>query len=185
MIVKKFVVYTLFSLIAVWLLACKTDMKQIERVATKDSLPDVSAQNTTILYSDSGFIEMKAVAPELNDYNEGVEKPYSEFPKGIKIWFFDNAQDTISRLTAGHAIYDKESKIWEARYNVIIVNTDGDTLRTEQLFSNEEKEELYTESYVRINKSNGSVVEGTGFVSNFNFTDYVFKNPTGEIFLGD
>ncbi len=165
--------------------SCETSMEQIQRVSYTDSLPDMSATNIEIIYSDSAKIKTRIIAPQLDAY-ERLEKPYTEFPKGIQAFFYDKDEQINSSLTADYAKYHKSKKLWEAKYKVKLVNTEGDVLKTEHLFADEEEAIIYTDKFVQINDAEGFRVQGEGgFVSNYSFTEYEFKGVSGTFYLGN
>lgn len=164
--------------------ACNEEKIEYAQIENIDSLPRVIAQDIEILYSDSARIKMKTLAPEIQDY-EDPKNPYSEFPKGVKSFFYDKEGKQESSLKAKYAKYYSNKKLWEVKYDVQLINSEGDTLLTEQLFSNEEDQQIYTDKYVRINFAAGYFIDGKGgFVSDLNFKNYEFKSVSGR-FLGE
>ncbi len=165
----------------VMLCSCKNDIDIINTFTEIHNLPTQSVRNLETIYTDSGKIQIKLLAPELRRFSN-VEEPYIEFPTGIKVVFYDHNQKPESQLTAKYAIYFEANELWEARDSVIAVNNLGDTLNTELLFWDEKKELIYTDKFVKITTEN-EVIWGEGLEANQEFTDWKIKNVKGTIYI--
>ena len=67
-------------------------------------------------------------------------------------------------------IYEKKN-IMIARDNVVLVSNKSEKLETEKLVLNEQKEKVYTNEKVIITTKN-EVIQGVGFESSLDFSDY-------------
>jgi LPS export ABC transporter protein LptC len=161
--------------------SCRTDMQTIQQLASEENLPNESAKEAEILYSDSGKVKMKMLARRLNRYSSS-ENPYMELPEGVHIYFYDDSLNVNSELKADYAIrYERNGKM-EAKRSVEVVNIKGEKLNTEHLIWEEEKELIYTEAFVKITTAD-EVIYGDGLESNQDFTKYKIKNIKGTITL--
>jgi len=148
-------------------------------------LPTISIENIETSYSNAGIIRGTLTSPLVNQFTE-IDDPYTEFPKGISIFMFDENRKVTSTLRANYTKYWQKKMLWEARNKVIITNIDGDTLRTELLFGDEKSQKIYTSEYVEISKSDGTIIRGrNGFESNTSFTIYKFRDVTGVVNVKD
>jgi len=163
------------------LCSCKNDIDVINTFTEIHNLPTQSVKNLETIYTDSGKIQIKLLAPKLKRFSN-VEEPYIEFPAGIEVIFFDKKQEPESQLTAKYAIYSETNELWEARDSVIAINNLGDTLNTELLFWDEKKELIYTNKFVKITTEN-EVIWGEGLEANQEFTDWKIKNVKGTIYI--
>jgi LPS export ABC transporter protein LptC len=96
----------------------------------------------------------------------------------VHITFFNAAGIETSTLTARTGTYHWRTGDMEADGNVVVVTTDGRTLKTEQL--------RYVEARNEVNSDNDFVfdgpnrhVEGEGFTSDPDFKNVVAKHPKG------
>lgn len=113
-----------------------------------------------------------------------VDKQYIEFPKGMKILFYDDSMSVNSQLKADYGIrYEKEGKM-EAKRNVEVINVKGEKLNTEHLIWDETKDSIYTKAFVKITTGD-EVMYGDGLESNQDFTKYRIKNIKGTFNLKD
>jgi hypothetical protein len=69
-----------------------------------------------------------------------------------------------------------------ARNDVILVNSKGDTLNTEELIWEEAKQTIHSDKYVRITTKD-EIIMGEGFESNTEFTKYKIFSIRGTISL--
>lgn len=158
-------------------LGCKTNVDEAKKITMRVNTSIEKATKTEIVFSEHGVNRIVANAPELLRY--AVEKPYMEFPKGIEMKFF-NGNKVESTMTANYAIAQEGNKLMIARNNVVVVNEKGETLNTEELIWDEEKETIYSNAFVKITTQD-EIIMGTGMTANQNFTNYVIKNISGII----
>jgi LPS export ABC transporter protein LptC len=155
-------------LLAVVFAACENKMSEIQGISDYDKLPTVSSYDFVMLYSDSARVKARLEAPKRDNY-EG-DNPYVEMPLGMKVVFYDSIKRPETTLTG----------IMEARNNVVVTNSKGETLNTEQLMWDERSEKLYSDVFVKITTPD-QIIFGEGFESNQNFTQYRINKIKGTI----
>ena len=179
--VKNICIAALFLGAAILLYACENDIEKIKAFSSAENLPVLEAKNFESLSSDSGQIRIFLKAPKLLSFdNDGVT--YYEFPEGMEMIKYDENKQIISSLSAEYAKRFVKEKRWEAKNNVIATNAQGDTLKTEHLIWDEEKEEIYTEEYVKIIRKD-QIITGIGFTSDQTLQNWKIKNPKGTLFV--
>ncbi len=152
----------------------KMILKRSISLRVKQIFQTQSAENIEIIYSDSAQIKLKIIAPVLDRYND-KEEPYTEFPKGIDVTFYNPDQSIKSTLTANYAILDEKTSIWEAKDDVVVINKEEDNqLNTDHLIWDQKKGRMYSEKHARITTVD-RVILGTGFESNQEFTKWTVK----------
>jgi len=165
--------------------ACENDIEKINLLNTSSDYPNVIGEDIEVIYSDSAKVKVQMYARELKQYNN-AEKPYSEFPKGMRVYFFDDSMEIESEIQANYAVYYKDDKLWHATGNVIVQNfKSGERLDSEELYWDEEKEVVYSESYTRIVNENGTFHGQNGFKSNQSLTDYELIGSSGVVNIKD
>lgn len=172
----------LFLLSASAFFACKNDMEKVKQITSKKTFPDISNKDIEVLYSDSGIVKAKLTSVQMDNYFG--ENPRDEFPKGMKLVFFDENHVVNSSLTADYAINFSKEKKFEARSNVVVINEKGEEMNTEHLIWEAEKERIYSDAFVKI-KTADEIIYGDGFESNQNFTKYKIFKIKGTINLKD
>ena len=121
------------------LFSCKNDMEEVNRVANDEILPEMTGHNLEMIYSDSARIKYKVITPEYLKMSEGEEK-YEEFPQGLHAISYDTDGKEIGSITCKYAKKLEEEQLWEARNEVVVINSEGKKLETELLASTDSKE---------------------------------------------
>lgn len=161
--------------------ACTNEAEKEKVMNERVNLPLETGKNIYITYTDSGLTKAKVFAPLLERYatetrNETVMK------NGITAYFYSKEGKVDSYLKSKFAVrYDKEKKMI-ARNDVILVNSKGDTLNTEELIWEETKQMIHSDKYVRITTKD-EIIMGDGFESNTEFTKYKIFSIRGTISL--
>ena len=101
------------------------------------------ASDVRLVYTDSAKIQAVLTAPIHLDYNH-LSFKYSEFPKGLKVTFYDD-NGKENKVYADYGIFYKATKIVDLQKNVKLMSNDGSELFTQQLFWDAESEWLFTE----------------------------------------
>ncbi len=171
--------------VSLLIVSCENDIQKINSITNSADLPEISANNVEIIYSDSGFVQMKLNAESIRQFSK-VEKPYTEFPQGIFVRFYDDSLNIESEIRANYAIYHTAEKLWEARGNVVANNIEtGEKLNTEELFWDEDKKTIYSNSFSRIETVDGTFYGQDGFESNQRFTKWTLKGSRGTVNIKD
>lgn len=162
--------------------------EKIEFVDTtiRDDLPVQEVYDFVTTYSDSAVLKLRMEAPVMKYYGR-MEKPYSEFEKGIDVSFYEEILPDGrpgARITAKYARYYEADRLWEVRDSVVAVNSKGDILETELLYWDEEKELIYTDKFVKITEAD-QIIMGTGLESDTRMDRWIIKNISGELSLND
>jgi LPS export ABC transporter protein LptC len=159
--------------------SCSNDIDKIQLLTEPDHLPLEKGKNITIIYTDSGWMKAKVVAPTLQRFATATRNE-TELPEGVAVTFFNRNQQAESFISAKYALrYDRERKM-VAKNDVILVNIKGDTLRTEELFWDETEQKIYSNQSVRITTPD-EIILGKGFESNLDFSKYRIKEISGII----
>lgn len=165
---------------AVMLFSCKNDMEEVNRIANDEILPEMTGHNLEMIYSDSARIKYKVITPEYLKMSEGEEK-YEEFPQGLHAISYDTDGKEIGSITCKYAKKLEEEQLWEARNEVVVINSEGKKLETELLYWDTQEGTIYSDRYVKLT-ADGQVIEGNrGFKSDQDLKAPVFYGITGEI----
>lgn len=158
--------------------ACKEDGKLgvAARIDPKN-MPTMSTVNVATLVSDSGITQYKIVSPLWNVYDE-VDTPYWNFPKGIYLQKYDRQFNVIASVAADSAKFYKQQNLWQLDGNVELHKEPGELFLTQQLFWDQRRNKLYSDSFIHI-ETPDRMLEGLGFESNDQLTKYSIRRPTG------
>ena len=157
---------------------CKDDGKLgvASRIDPK-KMPTMSTVDVSTLISDSGITQYKIVSPLWNVYDE-VDTPYWNFPKGIYLQKYDRKFNVIASVAADSAKYFRMLNLWKLDGNVELKKEPGELFLTQQLFWDQRRNRLYSDSFIHI-ETPDRMLEGLGFESNDRLTKYTIRRPTG------
>lgn len=172
-----------FGISILLIYSCENDIKTVSMISEKSQSLEMRAKNTHLIYSDSAKILLDVKAEVVEKYSN-IEKPYTEFPKGMNVVFFSSYPDTSSFIRCNYAINHEQEKYWEATGNVIVRNKIGEQLNTEYLVWDEKKEKIYSDKTVKITTSE-DIIWGEGFESDQNFSNWQIKNVKGTIVINE
>ncbi|HNZ69466.1 MAG TPA: LPS export ABC transporter periplasmic protein LptC [Prolixibacteraceae bacterium] len=160
---------------------CVNDIEKIKAFNPSEILPVVYAEDFETTYSDSGMVRFYLKTPELKRF-ESDGTSFIEFPKGILLVKYNARREMISSISARYAKQFVREKRWEARNDVVAVNSKGDTLKTEHLVWDENAKKIYNDEYVKI-ISPDQVITGVGFESDASLENWRIRNPRGNIYV--
>lgn len=163
--------------------SCSNDYNEVIKDVSFETLPEQRAENIEIVRTDSGKVIGKIFAPVLERYSQ-EENPYELFPEGMKVVTYQKYPKINSSIVCKYAYHDVKTQKWEARDNVVAVNIDGDTLKTEQMFWDLKIEKIYSDKYVNITTKD-EIIYGNGFIANQDFTNWKITNVKGTIYLDE
>ena len=159
--------------------SCKNDVQTVLSLDIVDTLPEMTAKDIEILYSEKARVQIKLVSPYL--VNKTEDEPVLLFPQGFTVYFYDTAMNIQSTITADYGISYEKKKIMEARHNVVVENMEkGEKLMTEELFWDRGKQLIYSNKFVRLTTGE-QVVTGDGLTSEEPFDELIILNPKGTI----
>ena len=158
-----------------------TPKNEISKVnAYSNSIPKEVGTDVEVLYSDSARVKAKLNTPEMIRYIG--DDPIMEMPKGLHVAFFGRQLDTTSTLKANYGIRYLKKFLTIVRGNVVIVNANGETINTEELIWEENKDSVKSDKFIKIKKKD-EIILAQGFTSDLTFTHYKFYKIKGTIYL--
>jgi LPS export ABC transporter protein LptC len=171
--------------LAFFLFACENDPQAVRDLNQETKEPLEYQENVRMVYTDSAILRFELLAPIAANYPESEEKePYTEFPEGIDVVFFDHFGEKESSVRSDYAIRYPRRYQWEAKGDVVVIGKTGEKLNTEHLIWDERKEIIYSEEFVTINTGK-EIFMGEGFEADQAFTQYTIKKLVGELSIDD
>lgn len=146
-------------------------------------LPTLAARNVETQYTDSGKVTMLVRTPLIQQYSSD-ENPYTLFPEGLKVMFYDKQDKPQGSITSKYARYTEKEEVWELRDSVVAVSNKGEVLESELLFWSQPRDKIWSDRFVRFTHDD-QIVMGTGFDSDSRFSNWTIKNVTGTIYIRD
>ncbi|MBI5538605.1 MAG: LPS export ABC transporter periplasmic protein LptC [Bacteroidia bacterium] len=181
---SKIIVFFAVLVFGVTLLqSCTNDLETVNAIVDLSAKPMIFAKDVEILRTDSGKIVLKGFAKE-SAYYLSEKDTFLEFKKGFKIETFKDYPIVESSITAEYGKHWESKKIWEAKTNVVTQNIKGEMLNTEQLFWDENKHIIYSNSFCRVTTSDG-IITGNSFEADETFNKWTLKKGKGTINVKD
>ena len=158
------------------------DLKKVPSIAAnKITLSKDRTYGVEVVYSDSAKVKAKGYAPVLDKVTPSAGAAYSEMPKGVKIYFYDDNLKSKGSITSDYAINKETEKITIFKKNVVVVS-DNMTFTTEELTWDENKR-MYFSPTGTIVTNDGNRVTGTSFSAPQDFSTYSITLPSAEGYL--
>jgi len=166
-----------------FLFSCVNDLDTIQKVTFDEKAPDEVTSNLELLYTDSGYAQVKIHATLAESYTE--PEKITKLKDGLKVDFFSNEGKIVSSLTALYGEVNHRTGLMFVRDSVILQNfKKNQSLETEELFYNQSDSSIYTDKNVIVRR-NGKVGTGDGIRTTQSFSYYKVKNPVGEAAISD
>lgn len=128
--------------------ACENDQKEVDQLFRKKTGIEEANQIESYL-SENAKIKARLTSPHMLRYL--VDTPYYEFPHTLHVDFYDDSARIETKLDARYARYNENDKLVHMRDSVVVINMQkGDTLRTNELWWDQNKQEFYTNKPVTI-----------------------------------
>ena len=137
-------------------LSCENDQKTLREMTEKKEMVE-EAKNIETYLSQGSTLKAKLWAPYMLRYSN--DSIYVEFPKTLHVNFFDSLGSVDSHLDAKYGKYfETQGKVY-LRDSVLVYNLRGDSLRSPDLWWDQNTQTLYTDKPVWI-KNQGVVLFG-------------------------
>lgn len=167
-----------------FLLSCQKDRKDsVNFVYDREVVPMMHTDSVTMLISDSGIIRYKVITKTWDAY-EQAKDPHWFFPHGLYLEQFDTTLSIVATVKADSVWNYTRKKLWKLKGNVFIKNSQDETFSGEELFWDENKQKVYSNQNVVVNRPGRLLLRGTGFEANQQMTEYrFFKATNSDIYV--
>ncbi|MDR3093473.1 MAG: LPS export ABC transporter periplasmic protein LptC [Bacteroidales bacterium] len=178
---KLFLLLCLFA----GMVACSNDMQVIQRIVNPDEEPDLTAFQVKMDYSDSAILQMHLETPLIKQFT-GEKNPRDSFPNGLHVWMYEKNGTLNAEIRANWALHDNTKKLWEARNNVVITRSNGESLESEQMFWDEAKGIVYSTKVTKYTSETGTTTTGrNGMWAKQDFSEWKMFNGNGTLVFND
>lgn len=142
-----------------------------------ETFPTMTTTNVSTLISDSGVLRYKIESPIWLIYDQAKE-PYWNFPKGLHLEKYNDMFRIEAEVRCDSARFFKDKQLWRLDGYVEVTNIAGEKFLTPQLFWDQRKQKLYSDSFIHIERQ-GRIIEGYGFESNERMSKYEVRKVMG------
>ena len=165
----------LFFLVLIFV-SCSNDPKLVQEFVFSEVLPIEKIEGAEMLHTENGKLKVKIVATTIERFNN--QEPQLVFSNHLVVYFYNDSALVQSTLQAEYAEINDEKKLMIAKENVILTDIAGKKLESEELIWDEKNNKIYTDKKVKITTLK-EVIEGEGFVSNPDFSEYSISKIHG------
>ena len=171
-------------MLAIFFSACRhSEVQQTTVSVPREQIAVLITDTVSTLISDSGITRYRIEAPQWLIFDK-TDPPYQEFPKGIYLEQFDEDLSVAASLEADYAYYDETAQQWTLIGNVKAMNREGEQFETPKMMWNQQTHRVFSDTSIHITRET-SIIEGVGFDSNEQMTQYTILHPTGVFPIKD
>lgn len=175
---SRWQVVAILVFVVVTIVGCGNKKKEMMTAFTDpNEVCTIFSKDVSTLISDSGITRYRVVAPEWYMYEQAAE-PRWVFPKGIYLETFDEEFSVTAFLEGDSAVFFKTKRLWEIHGDVKMANVNDERFFTEHLYWSQDAQKIYSDTLVHIERGD-RIIEGMGFESNQNMTQYKILKTTG------
>jgi LPS export ABC transporter protein LptC len=158
--------------------ACENDEKSIPNFSNKRLMME-EGKNIEAYMSQNAKVKGKLTAPVMNRYL--ADSPYFEFPKTLHVDFFNDSLKKESQVDALYGKYKENDRLIFLRDSVVVLNSvKGDTLYCDELWWDQNKQEIYTTKPARIFQKDRRIFSRNGLRAAQNLSWWVTFNNSGS-----
>lgn len=160
---------------------CENDVKKIDALLSNKTGLEEGRQIESFLSQD-GLLKAKLKSPYMLRYM--VDTPYIEFPRKLHVDFYNEETKIESTLDANYARYRETQRVVYLRDSIVVINIlKSDTLKTTELWWDQNKQQFYTDKDVEIRKPTQTIF-GKGLTAKQNFSEYTIFKINGIVQTG-
>ena len=127
-------------------LSCENNFQEVLEINKKNKIPVGVTDNFILKYTDSAKVKAVLESPINIDFTN-QPFPYSEFPDGLKIEFFDSYSGSTI-VSSDYGVLYYQTKIVSLEGNVKIISPDGSSILSSQIYWDPDEEWLFTEKNI-------------------------------------
>lgn len=162
---------------ALLLASCENTQEELNALSKKRIAVE-EAKFIESYLSQGGKMKARLTAPVMNRYQ--TDSPYIEFPKSLHVDFFNDSLKVESQLNAKYGRYRETEQRVFLRDSVVVFNLKKDTLKSQELWWDQNKEIFYTDKDVEIHQPD-KIIYGKGLEADQSFNWYLIKQITGQV----
>jgi LPS export ABC transporter protein LptC len=172
--------YLLF--ITFFLSSCENDERTLKEW-TKNQTMVEEAKVVQIYLSQGGQTKTRLTAPLM--LRVIADTIYVEFPNTLHCDFYNDSTKIETRLDSKYGKYFESMNKVYLRDSVVVINIKGDTLRSPDLWWDQNTKLIYTDKYAIYHGINKDIYGGKGMVATQDLSSITFNQPTGTVKVSD
>lgn len=157
---------------------CENDENLVRALNEKKVMVE-EARDVVSLFSQEGRMKAKLTAPLMLRYE--TDSIYVEFPKKLHVDFFDSTGRKESEVNALYGKYMETSNRVFLKDSVVVANINGDTLRTQELWWDQNTHKFFTDKMVRLRTTDKQIYGGKGLEADEDLNRWTIFEPSGTV----
>ena len=158
--------------------SCENDEKVINDLTKKVILKE-EAINIESFLSQDGKMKARLTAPLM--YRVAADTQYTEFPNTMHVDFYDDNGVIETRLDCKYGKYFESLNKVYLRDSVVVINIKGDTLKSPDLWWDQNTKLFYTDKYAEYLTKDKKIFPSKGIEATQDFSRVTFRYPTGVL----
>lgn len=162
--------------------ACENSEKELD-IIYKKKVAIEEAYDVQSYLSQGGKVKAKLTSPYMLRY-QALDSPYIEFPRTMHVDFYDDSVKVESIVDSRYAKYVEFAHKILLRDSVVVMSfRNGDTLRTSELWWDQDKQEFYTDKPCRISQRDKTIDSKSGLRAAQNLAWYTTYDNSGPMLV--
>jgi LPS export ABC transporter protein LptC len=178
----NFLLVSAFILSCLFFSGCENDPNVLKAWTEKKVMVE-TGKNIESYLSQEGQVKAKLIAPLMYRYE--ADTLYTEFPKKLHVDFYDDSTKVETWVDSKHGKYFENLNkvyLWDS---VVVINVKGDTLKSNDLWWDQNRKLFYTENYAEYRTKDKQIYPGKGLEATEDFKSIIFKQPIGTVDVSD
>ncbi len=150
---------TLFAALitgCIFISGCENDLKKVDNLLQKKTGIE-EAKDIESYFSEGGRVKARLLSPLMRRFM--IDSAYMEFPNSLHVDFYNDSIQIESTLDARYAKYmESQKKIFMKDSVMVISLQTGDTLKSRELWWDQNLEVFYTDKPAEYHQRNGNIL---------------------------
>jgi len=161
--------------------SCTNDPAVVDALFKK-KISAEEAKNIESYLSQAGVVKARLTSPYM--LRVQADSPYMEFPRTMHVDFYDDSTVIESTVDAKYAKYVEFDHKVLLRDSVLVQSIkNGDTLRTQELWWDQDKKEFYTDKPAHVYQRDKIIFAKDGLRAAQDLTSYTFYSSSGPMLV--
>jgi LPS export ABC transporter protein LptC len=163
-------------------ISCENNPEEVDNLYKKKIAIEEARQVQSYL-SQGGKVKAKLTSPYMLRY-QVTDSPYIEFPRTMHVDFYDDSTRVESTVDSRYAKYVEFAHKILLRDSVLVMSfKNGDTLRTQELWWDQDKQQFYTDKPATVYQRDKIIHAKNGLTAAQNLTSYTFYGSSGPMLV--
>lgn len=176
--IKSFLAAAAFFTGCCLLLSCENDEQKVKEW-TENKVMKEEVNTIEAYLSQEGKMRARLTSPQM--LRVMADTVYVEFPKSLHVDFYNDSTIIESRLDSKYGKYFENLNKVYLRDSVVVITVKGDTLRSPDLWWDQNTKLFYTDKYATYKGIGKQIYGGKGLTATQDLNSVIFHQPTGTV----